>query len=103
MPLTQEDALKELQARVAIAGSLKIVTANHACGGGLHPSKLGFDQKKCSAFEYPLTSVNHQELQDVISLEGPDDGGYYKASSKEGSFTVGAPIALLKRLSEWQQ
>jgi len=104
-------ALAELQALVKVPGSLRIITGEHACGGGLHPdvrdresgARLPFDTEACAAFEHGLVDGRHFVWHNVVEVEGPDDRGNVTVRSEEGDFTYGKPADVLARSSEWKK
>jgi hypothetical protein len=61
-----EVALAQLRTLAEHPGALKIIVVNHACGGGVHPSKPGFDQEACDSFGYD---------EETQVLTGEDDTG----------------------------
>lgn len=95
-----ETTLKQLEALVEIPGALRVITNEHACGGGKHPSDPGFNHEACAAFEADLSKPEHFVIHDVVSIEGPDHKGRYTAFTDEGDWCMGQPEALLKRLTE---
>lgn len=101
--LDRELALAQLRALVQVPGALKIITNEHACGGGTHPDSPGFDTRVCAAYQHDLYSPRHFVLRDVVALDGPDAQGRYYARSAGGDWTRGYPEALVRRLQEWQQ
>lgn len=102
---TEDGALGQLQAMATVPGVLKVITSEHACGGGLHPSIAGFKQSACDAFGYPVSDPRHFVLHDVVSVESrqrADGRVLYRATTAEGDYTEGDAPALLRRLLEWQ-
>ena len=103
MPDTDSD---ELQALAKIPGALKIITSEHACGAGKHPTMPPFDEAMCKAYRYPLTDPRHMVIHDVVRLKKvirPDGRERWQAFSAEGDYIWPAPAgALLRRLQEWR-
>lgn len=97
---TSADALRNM---VEMKGMLRIITNEHDCGGGLHPSSPNFNQAKCSAYQFGENDPRHFVMHDVVRVEGPDPHGAYMAYSAEGDYTVGKSGPLLARLTEWQR
>ena len=102
---TETAFAKRLHALCSAGGVLRIITNEHACGGGVHPSKEPFDAAVCEAFEFDKKKPRHFVVHDVVKIEGPDAKGRYHAYSdpEHGDWTYGMPSALLKRLQEANQ
>jgi hypothetical protein len=102
MSLTNDEALAQLKALLAVSGALKVITNEHACGAGKHPALAGFDAKKCEAAQKvrPLFDVRHFVLHNVTAIEGPDKKGRVYARTKEGDYCYGEPSAVLARVTE---
>lgn len=112
--MDRDAAIARLEALMQAPGTLRIITNEHACGGGVHPSIGGavndagerapWDQEACDAFAYKDTSPLHFVRHDVVRLEqargGPGERGQMIARSAEGDWTQGQPEALLSRLIE---
>jgi len=81
-------------------GILKIITNEHACGGGQHPDINGFVQDICNAFKFPITDARHFVVHDVISFEDLAKNNLMAAHTSEGDICMGYPIDLLRRLTE---
>lgn len=83
------------------AGELRIITSEHACGGGLHPTIGDFDQGACEAFQFPMTDPRHFVIHQVTGLEQhPAQPEQWVAVTEEGDYCQGQPEALLARLTE---
>lgn len=93
-------AIAQLEALAGVPGALRVITNEHACGGGKHPDIAGFDPAACEAYEYSLKDPRHFVIHDVVRLEGPNHRGQYTAYTDEGDYTIGQPEALLARLLE---
>lgn len=93
-------ALKELKALLEVPDALRQITNEHACGGGLHPSKEGFDQAVCDGFEHSDADPRHFVIHAVVGIEGPDEDGYVRAITAEGDWRYGSPVAVLKALRQ---
>lgn len=121
MATSNEQAMAMLQALLPIPGALQFITIYHRCGTDavrsrfpghaerlykvpmLATSDAAFDQARteaCDAYKYPITDPRHNELQQVVRIEGPDDKGRIKAFSAEGSYCEGYPVDVLARLQE---
>lgn len=98
--MDNEQAAELLHKLLEIPGFLRIITNEHACGGGAHPSLPWFDSARCEGCEYPLTDPRHFVIHDVARIEGPDKRGRYKVHSAEGDWCQGQPQALYARLTE---
>lgn len=110
--MTNDLALQQLQALVAIPGALKIITNAHRCQDAIHPDFPGFDAATCAAYgeeigsrerfgANPLADPRHFVCHDVVRLEGPDDKGRYKAfSANDEDWCLAYPAELLERLQE---
>lgn len=103
-------AVAQLKALAKVPGALRIITNEHACGGGM----LGEDIAACEAFSegtdengrpLDLKNQRHFVLHDVVRIEGPNHRGQYTAYSdpKHRDYCEGRPAALLRRLTEWQR
>jgi hypothetical protein len=105
MPEDKDKSVEELKALVKIPGSLRVITARHACDpkyatGPQYKPKTDEELAACEAFEFPQTDWRHQVIHEVVSLEEPDHNGRMKAHTAEGDVCVGRPNELLKRLRE---
>jgi hypothetical protein len=97
-------ALEQLRALMGVAGALKMVSSQHACGAGKTPGDPdGFDQAACDAYEYPITDPRHFVLVEMTGLEGPDADGLYRATAEDGPWSLGYPVGLLRTLQKWQR
>ena len=66
--MERDAAIAQLEALVLAPGTLRIITNEHACGGGVHPDIGGpadeagvrapFDADACAAFAHPLTQIS---------------------------------------------
>ena len=102
MTMTREQATLQLEALVLVPGALRIITSEHDCGGGKHPTIGEFDQEACDAYRYGKKDVRHFVIHDVVRIEGPNHRDQYRAFSDEahGDHCTGQPEALLARLLE---
>lgn len=82
---TADAALGDLHDALA-AGTLRIITATPAPGARTPSAD-------------PADYVQHA----VVHLAGPDAAGLVVATSAEGDTTIGAPHALLRRLTRWSR
>ena len=101
----ESTALDELKALMKVPGALRIITSEHACGGGKHPSIPPFDLKACASFEAGLGSPKHFMVHSVVRLEERTDvhgTRLVRVWSKERDWCEGTPDALLRRLREWR-
>lgn len=104
----QAHAVTRLQQFLA-AGALYVIRVTHRCQPGLHAiaARTPEEQAACAAWsdaqdpKLPPTDPRHFEASPVVDLRGPDAKGRYKAVAEDGSFTIGYPAALLKRLTEY--
>ena len=101
--MTRDEAIQQLEA-LTHAGGLKIITSEHDCGAGVHPTIPPFDPAVCAGYEFPLVDLRHFVLHDVTSMvQAPGSAGekgQYRAYSDDGDHTQGQPEALLARLTE---
>ena len=100
--MDKKQAILQLEALVIVPGALRIITNEHACGGGVHPDGAHgkFDQKKCEGFEHNKKDVRHFVIHDVVRVEGPNHRSEYRAFTEDGDHCTGQPEALLARLLE---
>lgn len=98
--MESKQAILQLEALVIVPGALRIITNQHNCGGGKHPTIGKFSEAKCAAFEHPLTDPRHFVIHDVVRVEGPNHRGEYRAFTEEGDHCTGQPEAVLARLLE---
>lgn len=101
-----EQTLASLRA-LCDAGALYVITPLHLCQpGGLHLEKMTPEQVAICERSIadrampPLLSPYHFERRQVVRIEGPDGKGRYAGYTDDGSFTMGYPAALLKRLTQ---
>lgn len=81
---------------------LKIITCEHACGGGKHPDFAGFNTATCAAFKFPVTNPRHFVIHDVVKVEEGAKNKCRAYSAEEfGDICIGLPDALIKRLQQW--
>ena len=102
---TEQEAshAQRLRALCEAGGVLRIITNEHACGAGKHPSIEGFNSDTCVAFAHDLRDPRHFVIHDVIDVQGPDHKGNYRALSAEGDWTYGRAHSLIVRLQEANQ
>lgn len=102
----QQEALATLR-KLLPTGALHVIRVTHRCVPGLHAitPRTAEEQAACDAFSaesgYPTTHPRHFEHSPVVQIEGPDARGRCRAVAEDGSYTVGYPVALLKRLMQY--
>ena len=99
-----KEALAKLKKFLEAGGLLKIITNEHACGGGKHPDFTGWNQKACDSFKHPRTDPRHFVIHDAVRLEmmatreGKEQQVRVYSDAKFGDHTTGQPMNVLKRL-----
>lgn len=96
--MNEELALAQLAALQEVPGALRVITSEHACGGGPN----GEDREACDAFEFSTKDPRHFVRHDVIGVELYDDGKV-RAWTAEGDWCGGFPVPVLSRLLEANQ
>lgn len=87
-------------------GALRIITARPSDKGEAWLEHMALGRPALAAQLPDPTYSNPQAdpalwvVHDVVRLEGPDREGYYQAISAQGDRCKGAPLALLRRLTE---
>lgn len=87
-------------------GALKIITADPSDKGKAWREHMELGRPTLAAmladpsYTNPLADPALWVVHDVVRIEGPTRDGHYRAISAEGDFCMGAPLALLRRLTE---
>ena len=90
--MNRAQAITTLEQMVETVGVLRLIT-NECTSGACNPS--GHDVKA-----FPLTDPRHFVVRNIVSLEGPNSKGQFKAYTAEKDWCQGQPDALLARLLE---
>ncbi len=101
--MEKAEAITRLQELLG-QGELKIITNEHDCGAGKHPTMKPWNPQKCEKYKHPNTDPRHFVIHVVTGL-GPARGGagkkgQWRATTEAGDFCQGQPEALLSRLTE---
>ena len=96
--LDNSGAVKTLKSLSEIPGFLKVITSEHLCGSP--DPKTEEELAACNAYRFKLRDHRHFVVHDVVSIEGPDAKGRYRAYTEEGDYCEGYPEDLIPRLSE---
>ena len=95
--MDRKQAIWTLEELVKKPGALRIITAEcvpgKCTGGPTNPA--GHDEAL-----FKVKDPRHFIIHDVVSLDGPNHRGQFKAHTAEGDWCEGQPEALIARLLE---
>ncbi len=100
--MTEEQALAQLHALLAVPGALKIITNEVQPDLRQDPTDPASPIRDDAVTADPnaLKKIPTFVLHDAIMLEGPNHRGQVAVHSAEGDWTQGQPSAVLRRLTE---